>query len=320
VKHVLLLCLWLASTLVPAWAGVESAWTAYRSGDFARAFAEASEPAATGDADAQFLLGVLYANGEGVEMDHARALLWYARAAEQGHAGAQRNLARRFYFGEGVPQDYLTALAWFQRAAENGDAEAMASIGHMYAAGLGVLNNRAIALQWFRRAAEYGSALGAYYMGRAYELGDGVLADRARAITWYGKAAALGDADAKAALKRLSSIRPPRPAATLPPPAQEGPTQSAPASPPPQHTASVLAAVQQALRHLGYDPGAVDGVMGARTREAILRYQHASGLPEDGTPSTELMRQLRRDLIAQAARDESATSASEVTSAASQVD
>lgn len=313
-KHVLLLCLWLASMVMPAWAGVESAWTAYRSGDFARAFSEAREPAESGDADAQFLLGVLYANGEGVAVDHAQALLWYARAAEQGHAGAQRNLARRFYFGEGVPQDYLTALAWFQRAAENGDAEAMASIGQMYAAGLGVLNNRSIAMQWYRRAAEYGSALGAYYMGRAYEIGDGVLADRARAITWYGKAAALGNGNAEAALQRLSSMQPPHPTA------RKVPAAATPGAPLAERTAPVLAAVQQALRHLGYDPGAVDGVMGARTREAIRRYQRASGLPEDGTASAELMRQLRRDLIAHAASDVSATSTPEAKGVATQVD
>lgn len=321
-KHILLLCLWLATTVAPAWAGIQSAWTAYRSGDFAQAFAEASGPAESGDADAQFLLGVLYANGEGVATDHAQALLWYARAAEQGHPGAQRNLARRFYFGEGVPQDYVTALGWFQRAAESGDAEAMASIGHMYATGLGVLTNRAIALQWYRRAAEYGSALGAYYMGRAYERGNGVLADRGRAIRWYGKAAALGDPDAKAALQRLSAIRPAQPTARpAPPPRSPGAPASTPA-PTPQSvsTGPVLAAVQQALRHLGYDPGAVDGVMGARTREAIRRYQEANGLPADGAPSAELMRHLRRDLIAQAADDEPTTTTSQAKAEATQVE
>ena len=45
-----------------------------------------------GDADAQFNLGVMYAEGEGVARDDAEARRWYRKAAEQGHADAQHNL------------------------------------------------------------------------------------------------------------------------------------------------------------------------------------------------------------------------------------
>ena len=44
------------------------------------------EKAAQGDADAQYNLGVAYANGEGVPEDDAEAVKWYRDAAEQGHA------------------------------------------------------------------------------------------------------------------------------------------------------------------------------------------------------------------------------------------
>ena len=37
-----------------------------------------------GDADAQYNLGVLYADGRGVRQDHAEAVRWYRKAAEQG--------------------------------------------------------------------------------------------------------------------------------------------------------------------------------------------------------------------------------------------
>ena len=40
---------------------------------------------------------------------------------------------------------------------------------------------------------------------------------------------------------------------------------------------------QQALKDKGYDPGAVDGVMGAKTKEAIKSFQTASNLPATGT-------------------------------------
>ena len=48
------------------------------------------------DAGAQFNLGVMYANGEGVLKDEAEAVRWYRLAAEQGHAAAQFNLGNSY--------------------------------------------------------------------------------------------------------------------------------------------------------------------------------------------------------------------------------
>lgn len=39
---------------------------------------------------------------------------------------------------------------------------------------------------------------------------------------------------------------------------------------------------QRLLSALGYDPGIADGVMGPRTRQAIVAYQHSSNLPATG--------------------------------------
>ena len=46
----------------------------------------------TGNAVAQFNLGLIYHNGEGISQDQAEAVKWYRRAAEQGDAQAQCNL------------------------------------------------------------------------------------------------------------------------------------------------------------------------------------------------------------------------------------
>jgi len=45
-----------------------------------------------GNAEAQFALGRMYAEGLGVAQDEADALAWYGRAAEQGHADAHREV------------------------------------------------------------------------------------------------------------------------------------------------------------------------------------------------------------------------------------
>ena len=60
-----------------------------------------------------------------------------------------------------------------------------------------------------------------------------------------------------------------------------------------QRTAERIRAVQSALARLGYDPGRVDGAIGARTRAAIRAFQAASGLVADGKLTPDLERKIR---------------------------
>ena len=45
-----------------------------------------------GNAQAQYNLGIMYKNGQGVKRDDKEAVKWFQRAADQGHAKAQSNL------------------------------------------------------------------------------------------------------------------------------------------------------------------------------------------------------------------------------------
>ncbi len=51
--------------------------------------------------------------------------------------------------------------------------------------------------------------------------------------------------------------------------------------------------IQQLLNCLGFDAGAADGLPGPRTRAAIRAFQRAHGLPPDGYPAPDLLRDLR---------------------------
>ena len=63
------------------------------------------QAAEQGNAAAQFSLGLMYADGEGVPKDDAEAVRWYRLAAEQGNAAAQFSLGLMYADGEGVPKD-----------------------------------------------------------------------------------------------------------------------------------------------------------------------------------------------------------------------
>ena len=90
---------------VPAWADFQAGMDANNRGDYATALREWRPLAEQGDPSAQFRLGLLYENGNGVPRDFAKARLWYEKAAVQGEAKAQFYLGIQSAFGEGGPLD-----------------------------------------------------------------------------------------------------------------------------------------------------------------------------------------------------------------------
>ena len=93
--------------------------------------AEYRAAADKGEAWAQYNLGIMYANGEGVPEDDATAVKWYTKAAEQGDAAAQNNLGVMYEDGHGVPQDNVMAYMWWNLAAAQGDENAKENKGKL---------------------------------------------------------------------------------------------------------------------------------------------------------------------------------------------
>lgn len=137
----------------PLQADVEEGVAAYARHDYEEALAAFRSAAGQGNAEAQFHLGILYANGLGVTLDLPQALLWYRKAAEQGHAWAQYNAGSMYYLGAGVPQDYAQADAWFRQAAEQGHAWAQYDLGSMHEFGHGVVPDTVVAYALYNLAA-----------------------------------------------------------------------------------------------------------------------------------------------------------------------
>ena len=108
-------------------------------------------------ARAQYNLGVMYHQGEGVEQDYSKARDWYEKAAKQGDANAQYNLGAMYHQGQGVKQDYSKAREWYEKAAKQGDAEAQCNLGAMYEFGMGVeQQSDSAAMRWYGKAAAQG--------------------------------------------------------------------------------------------------------------------------------------------------------------------
>ena len=65
-----------------------------------------------GDAEAQYIVGISYLVGDGVEADHKIAVVWLRMAAMQGHRLAQLALADCLDNGWGVDVDHEHAELW----------------------------------------------------------------------------------------------------------------------------------------------------------------------------------------------------------------
>lgn len=59
----------------------------------------------------------MYEEGKGVDRDYAKALNWYHRAADQNHPEAQFKLGVIYANGLGVEQNVDRALTWLLAAA-----------------------------------------------------------------------------------------------------------------------------------------------------------------------------------------------------------
>ena len=78
----------------------------------------------SGDAAAQFNLGILYDsrlddNGYAIEANRAEAIKWLLAAAEQGLPRAQSRLAELYAGGPNASGNFVNACAWFVLATKN---------------------------------------------------------------------------------------------------------------------------------------------------------------------------------------------------------
>jgi serine/threonine protein kinase len=124
--------------------------------DEIEAFKACRRQAETGDVEAQFKLGVMYAYGRGTAKNETEAADWLRKAAGQKHLTAQTRLGLMLARGAGVAKNEAEAAQWLRRAAEQGDAIAQFNLGLMHAHGLGVTKDRTAALKWYHKAAAQG--------------------------------------------------------------------------------------------------------------------------------------------------------------------
>jgi len=160
--------------------------------------------AESGDAEAQFRLGVLYGNGEGVELDREQAMAWFKQSARQGHEDALITMAWMYANGSGVDTDEAKARELYQLAADHGSVKAMYVVGTMYRfAQYGAEKDIAKAIHYYTEAANKNFGAAQFALGRMLMDGKQVERDPIVALQWLMLADSNGSKRAEDYIKHL---------------------------------------------------------------------------------------------------------------------
>lgn len=183
--------------------------------DREKMFKYALKCAESGEADMMIVVGDMYLDGDGVNLDEEEGAVWYKRAVEAGDTSGEA------YCGLGLLSNNEWDKFWnCKQSAEAGFPLGMYVLGHCYLNGEGTNPNENKGVYWLRKAANAGCIyamedLGGYYqdhkqydqafqyfnmgaerddegcllnLGLLYESGKGVTEDKAKAEKLYKKA------------------------------------------------------------------------------------------------------------------------------------
>ncbi len=198
----------------------EDATWAYEAGDYIAAVKIWRPLAKRGDVRAQWILGIMHEDGQGVARDLVQAHMWYNVAAANGHQKARRmrdTLAENMTLSEvvkaqeqandwqtGHPQGMALArppdLSGLNHRALAGAGEAQFKLGEIYDIGQGATQDFAKSLKWYDRAAQQGHAAARRSLGIMFHRAKGVAQNYPEAAKWLRLAADQGDGEAQVIL------------------------------------------------------------------------------------------------------------------------
>ncbi len=92
----------------------------YQAQEYLTAFETFQALAREGDTGAQFVLGVLYFEGQGTRKNLKESYDWFKRAAAQNHGPAKMMVGLFYFSGYGVRVNHAEAFKWFNSAAQQG--------------------------------------------------------------------------------------------------------------------------------------------------------------------------------------------------------
>ena len=173
--------------------------------DIQKAVARFTLAATKENSFAAFALGKLYLAGDAaLPRDPAAALKWLTYAAELGNQFAQYRLGKLLLKGDdGIPKDVITAIRWLTAAAKQENGYAEYALALVYLTGEDAPKDSVKALSLLKRSAGRGNQFAQYRLGKLLLQGEDAPKDVKAAIRWLTAAAEQGNQYAQYALGKL---------------------------------------------------------------------------------------------------------------------
>lgn len=252
-----------------------------------------SPAASAADAAANYQRGAALLAGNGGARDQAEGARLIRLAADQGDADAAFVLATTPGLRADNERGEEGAALWLRRAAIAGHPAAQYLYADALLNGRGVPTEPGWAGLWMARAAANGYGRAQVMLGLLYVDGTAVPADTAQASRWFAAAQRSNTPNAARYARALDARMTP---------AERDAARAAAAAPSASGgfpDEALVRYVQFALSRLGYDPGAIDGAAASpQTRDAIARFERASGLRASGQIDADLVLRLRERIRA----------------------
>ncbi len=120
-------------------------------------FKKISVAAEAGNADAQYMLGLDYEYGRGIQKDAKKACQWFEKASDGGNADAQFLLGLKYEEGKDIGKNVEKAYSLYQKSARGGNPDAQYILGQMYLNGERFKVNIPASSEWLKKSAEGGN-------------------------------------------------------------------------------------------------------------------------------------------------------------------
>ena len=109
-----------------------------------------------GNHSEQFLLGLIFYEGEIMEENLEKAFHWIKKSADQEYSKAQFYLGMMYFCGHGIEKDYYQSFSWLKKSAEQSHSEAEYYLSWHFKNGWGVVEDSEKWEYWLKKSAAHG--------------------------------------------------------------------------------------------------------------------------------------------------------------------
>ena len=119
----------------------------------------------------QFMLGLIFYEGEIVEENLEKAFYWINKSADWGYSKAQFYLGMMYFCGHGIEKDYYQSCSWLKKSAEQSHSEAEYYLSWHFKNGWGVVEDSEKWEYWLKKSAAHGYEGAQDAVGKSFECG-----------------------------------------------------------------------------------------------------------------------------------------------------